>query len=86
MVTRMSRGGFHERRRERMHQLLRYIVANSNGDKTVKANEMVAHLTFRLGVTRKKLDEYLRELRTMGAIKGSDTLEATKFGKTLVED
>ena len=73
-------------RQKRVQQLLSYICKNGGEGSGVEVQKLVALLTVRWGITRKKVEEYLRELHTVGAIVGRESVKATKFGRELLTD
>ena len=79
--TVMRKGGFHDDRRERVHRLLKMIVEAG----PVESSKLVALFHYQWGLTPKKIQEYLVELRSLGAIKLNPKVEATPFAKKLLE-
>ena len=77
----MRKGGFHDDRKERVHQLLKLIVAEG----PVESGKLVSLFHFEWGITPKKINEYLSELQSLGAVRLNPKVEATAFGKKLLE-
>jgi len=81
MVIDLRTSGFQQERRERVHQLLKLIVNKG----PIKSGKLVSLLHYEWGITPKKILEYLRELESLGAVELNPKVEATAYGKKLLE-
>ena len=70
-----------EQRQERIHRLLRLIAQET----PMKADKLAALFSLKIGITTKRVQEYLRDLETAGAIKLNPQVKITSFGKTVLE-